>query len=201
MSYVLIWKLCNFDISQLHIGTLNYDKRSVRWWLRLAMIVYSALMVIQELIQIYSKVESKKEEEKNRWTKALKLYLRNTTNYMDWFIIVTVFAFAYLLEVNDGNDYQRVPWMENLMQIVILISWFRLFTDLIECLPISGYKQNLDMFYYLIKVYLKILLCFAPFFIAFSVIFKGVSSFWWWGEGCLGLFKSHCFLFSDGYEG
>ena len=152
------------------------------------MIVYSALMVIQELIQIYSKVESssgaeeekdgcQKKEKENRWAKALKLYLRNTTNYMDWFIIVTVFAFAYLLEVHEDDNYTRVPYMENLMQIVILISWFRLFTDLIECLPISGYKQNLDMFYYLIKVYLKILLCFAPFFIAFSVIFKGISSF------------------------
>ena len=30
----------------------------------MAMIVYSSLMVIKELIQIYSKVESKKEEEK-----------------------------------------------------------------------------------------------------------------------------------------
>ena len=94
----------------LHIGNSNDDKDFVmmtRRLLRLAMIVYSSLMVIKELIQIYSKVESKKEEEKNRWAKALKLYLRNTTNYMDWFIIVTVFVFAYLLDVHKSDNYKK----------------------------------------------------------------------------------------------
>ena len=101
-----------------------------------------------------------------------KNYLEDSGNKIDLIAIIAVLVIASL-STNPVNSADDNAWILNLMQIFILITWFRLFIDFLECLPSSSVGQILGMFSHVSQSYLKILLCFAPFFLAFATSFKG----------------------------
>ena len=97
-------------------------------------------------------------------------YLEDSGNNVDLLAITSVLVITSSLSV---YEVKEVPWILNLIQIVILITWFRLFNDFLDCLPSTNVDQVMGMFSHVCKSYLKILLCFAPFFVAFATFFKG----------------------------
>ena len=66
--------------------------------------------------------------------------------------------------------------MPNLIWMVILLSFIKLIYDLVECLPNNDHIHAHHYLYMFIRVsirYLTIIVCFAPFLIAFAACFKG----------------------------
>ena len=70
------------------------------------------------------------------------------------------------------KDPNNCYWIQYLIILVSLVTWFQLCTDILVCLPIPNIAQYLNMFQYVSRTYLHIIGCFLPFMAFFAVCFK-----------------------------
>ena len=129
--------------------------------LQVTMIIYSVLLSIKEVIQMTAAPE-------------FRLYFRR--NRVDIIAITFTFLIAVIslscLECNDGVENTKCGWTNKLIVLVIILIWFQLCNDILQCLPISKIDQYLNMFYYVARSYLRIIACFLPFMFFFAGCFK-----------------------------
>ena len=74
------------------------------------------------------------------------------------------------------KDPNNCYWIQYLIILVSLVTWFQLCTDILVCLPIPNIAQYLNMFQYVSRTYLHIIGCFLPFMAFFAVCFKSKNN-------------------------
>ena len=123
------------------------------------MMVYTPILAVKEILQMRSLGKN--------------AYLSQASNITDLVAIICVFATSILTLVNSLLKHGNEKWTENILLFVVLLTWFQICTDLLQCLPSAIIQKNLGMFFYVAKSYVKILAGFAPFLVAFAAAFRG----------------------------
>lgn len=129
----------------------------------IVMYCYSCLLFCKEIIQIIG-------EQRKRG--SVRMYFKRMNNWIDLIAIIFTALAATLALVSQETE-RPMPWLGNLISIVILITWFQFCKDLMDCLPNASVCQNLNMFYHVSRTYLKMFASFAPFLLAFAHTFIG----------------------------
>ena len=130
------------------------------------MMGYTLVLMLKEILQ-FRHMRSLGEN-------MYKLYMSQASNITNWVAITCVFATVIILNVDHSENLtKKVQNLQNLLLFVVLLTWFQICTDLLQCLPSATIQKNLGMFFYVAKAYVKILAGFAPFFVAFAASFRG----------------------------
>ena len=125
------------------------------------MLVFSFALTLKELSQIMI--------EKNDY----QTYWEKITNWVDILSITSTVMVAISLLVIGEDQNDTMPWLDNFVHMVVLITWIQFCKDLMGCLPGSSIGLNLNMFAQVASSYIKVIACFAPFLLAFSYTFHG----------------------------
>ena len=156
--------ICGFH---LHFSKTDEYENRKDWkqGLEIVMLVYSTLLAVKEAVQIANS--------------KFRLYFRRDSNKIDliaiiatMFIVVVSMVHCQIVKKDNTDNTDYPPWMLYFILATVLIIWFQMCTDILQSLPLSDVEQYLNMYLHVAQSYFAILLCFSPFFIAFSATFK-----------------------------
>ena len=141
------------------------DEELVYWRLALEynLIAYSTLLFVLEIIQM--------KLAENLWND----YFGHSKNWIDLAEIVSTFTIAMTSLFH--RNICEYSWMQNLIYLIMLFTFFQLVNDLVHCLPNNDFvhiEQYVHMFNRVSVRYLTILAGFLPFLAAFAVCFQGM---------------------------
>ena len=146
--------------------TCKANEQRPTWkMLEISLIVYPTLLLLVELIEM-------------KTSKKWGDYFGQKKNWID---LVTIFFSLTIGLVSfwSDEDICGYLWMPNLIWIVILLSFFQLFDDIVDSIPNNDIVQvdiYRHIFYQVAWKYLKIILGFIPFLCAFAFCFHGIRN-------------------------
>ena len=101
-------------------------------------------------------------------------YFGHSKNWLD--LMQIAFTLTTALSSLSYEDICKFSWMQNLIYLMVLASFFQLYNDIAHCLPNNEFmhvQQYLNMFYHVSARYLIILAGFLPLLMAFAWCFHG----------------------------
>ena len=154
--------------SEEYICSTDDDLVPWRLILEYTLVAYPILLLVLEVFQM--------NLAENLWND----YFGHSKNWIDLAEIVSTLSIAIASFIH--RDICTYSWMQNLIYLMMLVTFFQLVNDLVHCLPNNDFvhvEQYLHMFNRVSVRYLTILAGFLPFLGAFAACFQGMGNITW----------------------
>ena len=159
-SVCIISLTCGYFVSISEGEIVKENTCLLKKFLETVLMVFPMLLMVVEITLI-------------KLAGGLRNHFKSSKNCID--LVGIVFALG-MGSMSMAHDISDLPWMPNLIWIVILLIFTQLFYDIVDCLPNNDtfhVQQYMHLFIHVVKRYFVIILGFCPFLMAFAACFKG----------------------------